>query len=86
MSTVTRQIYEDLESLPPAFQEEVLDFIRLLKVRSGQCAVPSSEKGSNGWAIAQGMDEIARRGTAFMEIEDPIAWQRELRKDRTLPE
>jgi len=31
------------------------------------------------------MTQIANRGTAFKQI-DPIAWQREVRKDRPLPD
>ena len=39
----------------------------------------------NSGAIAVAMLEILADKKAFDEIEDPVAWQREIRKDRTLP-
>ncbi|QEP42989.1 hypothetical protein D5085_07575 [Ectothiorhodospiraceae bacterium BW-2] len=39
----------------------------------------------NGTKVAQLMAKIAERGTAFREIDDPAAWQREIRQDRPLP-
>ena len=39
----------------------------------------------NSGAIAVAMLEILADKKAFDEIEDPAAWQREIRKDRTLP-
>jgi len=32
----------------------------------------------------ESFEELARRGTAFAEIEDVVEWQREIRKDRPL--
>ena len=34
--------------------------------------------------VSQLFQELADMG-AFSEIEDPVAWQREIRKDRSLP-
>lgn len=31
------------------------------------------------------MEEMAKDGGLFQSIEDPVAWQREQRKDRALP-
>ena len=38
-----------------------------------------------GRVMAEALAELARRG-AFAEIADPVAWQRELRSERTLPD
>ena len=38
-----------------------------------------------GRVMAESLAELAKRGT-FAEISDPVAWQRELRSERTLPE
>ncbi len=49
----------------------------------------SSEVGSRvsddaGKSVFELFQELADMG-AFSEIEDPVAWQREIRKDRPLP-
>ena len=38
-----------------------------------------------GRVMAEALAELARRGT-FTEITDPVAWQRELRSERVLPD
>jgi hypothetical protein len=38
-----------------------------------------------GRLMAETLAELARRGT-FAEITDPVAWQRELRSERVLPD
>ena len=43
----------------------------------------SSDK--RGRIMAESLAELAQRG-AFAEITDPVAWQRELRSERTLPD
>lgn len=44
---------------------------------------PKPEEVRRRSAVAA-LEELARRG-AFDEIEDPVAWQREIRQDRPLP-
>ncbi len=38
----------------------------------------------NGQKMAEIMEEISR-GNPYSGIKDPVAWQREIRKDRKLP-
>lgn len=45
---------------------------------------PKQVPRSNGIAMAKALQELAELGT-FSEIKDPVAWQREIRKDRPLP-
>lgn len=85
MNTVTRQILEDLAKLPPQMQEEALDFVRLLNEKLAKRETVSLKKEPNGKEIAEIMAEMAGRGLAFQDITDPVAWQRETRKDRPLP-
>ena len=40
---------------------------------------------TRGRIMAENLVELAQRGT-FAEITDPVAWQRELRSERTLPD
>lgn len=39
---------------------------------------------TQGQRMAQALERLAA-GNAFSEIEDPVEWQREIRKDRPLP-
>jgi len=41
-------------------------------------------KDSNSEELYQLMEEAAKRGDLFKSIPDPVAWQREQRKDRVL--
>ena len=84
MNTITKQILDDVKSLPDQMQKETLDFVRFLKNKQKQSGAAASDKEPNGKKVAEVMAEIAARGTAFRDIKDPIAWQREIRKDRPL--
>ncbi len=42
------------------------------------------ESGKNGPKVVKVMNEIAEK-KGLMSIKDPVAWQREIRKDRKLP-
>lgn len=41
-------------------------------------------KASSGKRMAEALEKLAARD-ATSRIEDPVAWQREIRRDRTLP-
>lgn len=85
MNTITQQILEDLAKLPPQLQEEALDFVRYLNDKIAKRGDVPLRKEPNGKEVAEIMAEIAGRGLAFHDIGDPVAWQREIRKDRPLP-
>ncbi len=84
MNTITQQILEDLEHLPPPMQEEALDFIRFLKAKWAKTESVQPMKEPNGTKLAQLMEEMSKKNR-FSDIKDPLAWQREIRKDRLLP-
>jgi hypothetical protein len=84
MSTITQQILEDMESLPPEMQEEALDFVRFLKTKLEKTRSVSLSEPNGTKAVAI-MEAIAARGTAFQDIGDPAVWQSEIRQDRPLP-
>ena len=85
MSIITQQILEDMESLPTEMQEEALDFVRFLKSKLEKTGAAIAKSEPNGTKAVAIMEAIAARGTAFKDIGDPTAWQRELRRDRPLP-
>ena len=81
MSAISQQILEDVESLPKKFQIETLDFVQFLKSK-----IKKSEQTEepNGTKLAKLMSEASEKNL-FSDIKDPVAWQREIRKDRPLP-
>jgi hypothetical protein len=89
MNSVVRKIIEDVEGLPPDMQRKALDFVRSLKdrhkIRESAPPTRATDDG-NQRKLFRLMEKIAARGTAFREIEDPSEWQREIRKDRPLPD
>ena len=85
MNDIAHQILEDVEKLPLQMQKEALDFVRSLTDKQKQSDLANPNGEPNGKKIAKIMTEIAARGTAFRDIKDPAAWQREIRKDRVLP-
>jgi len=81
MNMITQQILENVESLPETMQEEALDFVQFLKNKMNKQTLETS----NSTEFVNIMTKIAERGSAFKDIDDPAAWQREIRKDRPLP-
>ena len=83
MNTLTQQILHDLEQLPEAMQSETLNFVRFLKKKQEQnITVLTIDTKSNGKEIADILEEASKLNL-FAEIEDPRAWQREIRKEQT---
>jgi len=85
MSRISQQILENVETLPEDMQKEALDFVQFLHNKLKRNVENPPKTAANGTALARLMAEIAERGTAFKEIKDPAAWQREIREDRPLP-
>lgn len=81
MSAISQQILEDIESLPKQFQIEALDFVQFLKSKIKK---NTYTEAPNGTKLAQLMSEASAK-KLFSDIKDPVAWQREIRKDRPLP-
>ena len=76
-------IAEHVQHLQPSEQKEVMDFILLLEQRANK---PKAEMGDG--ARRQRLAEALIKLQAvhpFNGITDPVAWQREIRKDRPLP-
>jgi hypothetical protein len=80
MSALTKEVLESLTDLPLDMQQEALSFVRLLKRQITQVDTPTH----NGQGVAEIMARMAKRGTAFKQV-DPVAWQQEVRRDRPLP-
>ena len=81
--TLLEQIQERLLQLSPEKQREVLDFVAFLQLHSRQMPEPAID-AKRGKRIKALLTELARM-KVFSEITDPVAWQRNSRKDRPLP-
>ena len=81
--TLLEQIQQQLRALPPEKQSEVLDFIAFLKMRLSVSTAAASDK-ERGKRIKASFQQLAKMKT-FSEIADPLKWQREIRRDRSLP-
>ena len=81
--TLLEQIEKQLNELPPDKQNEVLDFAVFLKEREIRLQTNFDEPARKK-RIKQAFERLAEMKT-FAHIEDPIEWQRKIRKDRPLP-
>lgn len=84
MDIITQQIIEDIRSLPPEMQEETLNFVQFLKSKLPNGKLKVEESEPNGTKLAQLMEEASGKNL-FSHIKNPATWQREIRKDRSLP-
>jgi hypothetical protein len=81
--TLAEQIQKYVNQLPPEKQSEVLDFIAFLNMRSSVSTATASDT-ERGKRIKASFQKLAKMKT-FSEIADPEKWQREIRRDRSLP-
>jgi hypothetical protein len=66
--------------------EEEMRFVKELLARLQIGTVPAEPAtATNGNHPVRILEAIAARGTAGNAIENPAAWQREMRQDRELP-
>ena len=80
MATITEEIYNQVQSLPEDLQIEALEFVNFLQYRLAQ----KQTKQLDHVSLADILEDISQHGTAFSDIKDPVAWQREQRQDREL--
>jgi hypothetical protein len=85
--SIQESINQQLITLPENLQAEILDFVMFLKFRHNKSNSiydnPLTEEQRKR-KIVDCLTKLAERNP-FFEIKDPIAWQREIRKDRPLP-
>jgi len=78
MSRLSEQMLSEFEELPDNMQREVIDFVHFLKSKR------QKQKPYNGQELLALLKE-GRQHNLFTEINDPAAWQKEIRADRPLP-
>lgn len=81
--TLMEEIQLRLTRLTPEKQNEVLNFIAFLQERS-QSIRPLPVGAERGRRIKAALLKLTEM-RVFAEIQDPVEWQRQTRKDRILP-
>ncbi len=81
--TLMEQIQKRLSKLPPDKQREVLDFVTFLQLRPYKLSEPTVE-AKRSRKIKELLNQLGTMKT-FSEIANPVSWQRNMRKDRSLP-
>lgn len=82
--SLAQQILEEINGLPLEMQQEALDFVEFLKQKQSNKNTDLKLNDSNGAKLAQFLQEASHK-KLFSHIEDPVAWQREIRRDHSLP-
>lgn len=80
-ATLRGNILEWSEEMPDQ-SEDIAVEVYVTVLSNGQS---SSDKKAKGKRMADALEKLAS-GNSLVEIEDPIAWQREQREERTLPD
>lgn len=84
MTAITQKIIENLGTLPPDMQEETLNFVQFLKEKLLNSKQKQKKNELNTAKLAQLMEEASKKNL-FADIKNPAEWQREIRKERSLP-
>ncbi|MCI5217656.1 MAG: DUF2281 domain-containing protein [Candidatus Electrothrix sp. LOE2] len=84
MTAITQKIIENLGALPPDMQEETLNFVQFLKEKLLNSKLKQKKSELNGTKLARLMEEASKKNL-FADIKNPAEWQREIRKERSLP-
>lgn len=83
--TTLDAIAEQATRLPEASRKELLEFARYLEHRgTTDKSTPMGSAEKQRLALAEALEK-AVRVNPFADIEDPVAWQKEQRRDRVLP-
>lgn len=81
MSTITAILEPDADG---TLHLPLPDHLRHGKVKVVASLESASEDGGGKGTPLEALKELRKLG-AFKDVADPVAWQREQRKDRTLP-
>lgn len=79
--TLAHVIHDQVTALPPEKQAQVLDFVLFLQQRTWP--VEPEDNAIRRCQLAAALETLRRLGT-FADIADPVSWQRDVRRDRSL--
>jgi hypothetical protein len=78
---IPEQIHRNIQELALDKQKEVLDFVLFLRGRAGNAPEPRKNRQE---IMRESLENLAKMNT-FAGIEEPVEWQRDMRRDRSLP-
>jgi hypothetical protein len=81
--TLMEQIQKRLSKLSPDKLRQVLDFVAFLQLRPHKLPEPTTDV-KRGKRIKELLVQLGTM-KVFSDISDPVAWERNTRKDRPLP-
>jgi antitoxin component of MazEF toxin-antitoxin module len=84
MSTYTTTVIKTGNSYALRVPKAYIENANLSLGDKADIPLPATKEQYNPVAIKKAIRELQRVG-AFKDIKDPVAWQREIRKDRPLP-
>ena len=84
--SIQETINQHLGSLPENLQVEILNFVLFLEHQRHLVNItpPALTEEQRRQKLGECLEQLAQYNP-FADIEDPVAWQREIRKDRALP-
>ncbi|MCI5208077.1 MAG: hypothetical protein D3910_04645 [Candidatus Electrothrix sp. ATG2] len=85
MDAVLEQLLEDAGDLPKEMHKEALNFVHFLKSKLPSSRSQAKEHRPNGENLVRLLQEASGK-KLFSHIQNPVAWQQGLRRDRPLPE
>lgn len=84
MGEVNAQLLtEEISTLTDRQLEEVMHFVGYLKSIGNQASSSMTLEVERQKVITEALSVLCSEGT-FSDIQDPVAWQREIREDRVL--
>lgn len=85
MDNLLQQLQQHASVLSPSLQAELLNYAIYLEQKAKARTAPPSTDPQRRQRLADALENAAALNP-YREISDPVAWQREQREDRPLPE
>jgi len=84
--SIQETINQHLSTLPENLQAEILNFVLFLEYQRqpGNITPTAFSEEQRRQKLGECLEQLAKH-SPFSDIKDPVAWQREIRKDRALP-
>lgn len=84
MNHLLQQLQQHAAVLPPSLQAELLNYAIYLEQKAATHRTLKVSDPSHRQLLAEALEKAATLNP-YRAIEDPVAWQREERQDRTMP-
>jgi hypothetical protein len=84
--SIQETINQHLSTLPENLHAQILNFVLFFEYQPqlGNITPHAFSEEQRRQKLGECLEQLAKH-SPFTDIEDPVAWQREIRKDRALP-